>query len=65
LEIAVDEAALGRSALEVCRSLRRGAPPVYVGHGMLDEGKLAINPLHLNASRTEILIQRLREELKA
>jgi L-seryl-tRNA(Ser) seleniumtransferase len=65
LEIALDESALGRSALEVCRGLRRGAPPVYVGHGLLDEGKLVINPLHLNAGRTEILIQRLREELKA
>ena len=64
LEIALDESVLGRSALEVCRSLRRGAPPVYVGHGLLDEGKLVINPLHLNAVRTEILIQRLLEELK-
>jgi L-seryl-tRNA(Ser) seleniumtransferase len=35
LEISVDETALGRTAFEVCRSLRDGSPPVYVGHGKL------------------------------
>ncbi|HUY91506.1 MAG TPA: aminotransferase class V-fold PLP-dependent enzyme [Pirellulales bacterium] len=65
LEIAIDERSLGRSALEVCRRLRRGKPPVYVGHALLDEGKLVVNPLHLNAARTAVLIQRLREELTA
>lgn len=63
LELALDEAGLGRSALEVCRRLRRGSPPVYVGHGQLDEGKLTINPLHLDASRTARLVERLLEEL--
>jgi L-seryl-tRNA(Ser) seleniumtransferase len=63
LEIALDEPALGRSALEVCRRLRQGSPPVYVGHGLLDQGKLVINPLHLNESRTTILVRRLAEEL--
>ena len=65
LEITLDEQALGRSALEVCRRLRRGKPPVYVGHALLDQGKLVVNPLHLNTARTEVLSQRLREELKA
>lgn len=63
LEIALNEASLGRSALEVCRRLRRGDPAVQVGHGKLSEGKLVIHPLHLNDERTEVLIQRLREEL--
>jgi D-glucosaminate-6-phosphate ammonia-lyase len=63
LEIAIDQAALGRSALEVCRRLRRGSPPCYVGHGKLSEGKLIINPLHLNAARTAVLAGRLQEEL--
>jgi L-seryl-tRNA(Ser) seleniumtransferase len=62
LEIQV-RAALGRSALEVCRRLRSGTPPIYVGHGLLDEGKLVIHPLHLNDSRTADLLLRLREEL--
>lgn len=53
------------SALEVCRRLRHGRPPVYVGHGLLHEGKLLINPLHLNEARTAGLIGRLREELGA
>jgi L-seryl-tRNA(Ser) seleniumtransferase len=61
------EVALGpgsaRSAMEVCARLRQGQPPVYVGHGALAEGKLMINPLHLNEQRTEALIRRLREEL--
>src|SRR5579859_436156 len=29
LEIALDETRLGRTAFEVCRSLRAGSPPVY------------------------------------
>jgi L-seryl-tRNA(Ser) seleniumtransferase len=63
LEIAVDEQALGRTALEVCRRLRRGKPPVQVGHGALHESKLMINPLHLNEERTAVLARRLQEEL--
>jgi len=62
LEITV-KSELGRSAFEVCRRLRQGSPPVYVGHGSLDAGKLIIHPLHLNESRTEELLRRLREEL--
>lgn len=63
LEITLDEAALGMTALEVCRRLRCGKPPVYPGHGALHEGKLIINPLHLTDERTRLLIGRLREEL--
>jgi D-glucosaminate-6-phosphate ammonia-lyase len=49
----------------VCRALRRGRPPVQVGHGLLHEGKLLINPLLLNDERTATLTRRLREELTA
>ena len=63
LEIALAEEAVGRTALEVCRALRRGRPPVQVGHGLLHEGKLVINPLHLNDERTAVLARRLRDEL--
>ncbi len=65
LEIAVDASRLGRSAFEVCRRLRQGSPPVYVGHGRLDHGRLVVHPLHLDRSRTTTLIRRLREELAA
>lgn len=65
LEITLDEKALGRSALEVCRSLRRGRPSIQVGHGGLSEGKLVVNPLHLNDERTVVLMRRLLEELSA
>ena len=63
LELALDEAALGRTTVEVCRALRRGKPPVYPGHGALHEGKLILNPLHLTAERTRLLIGRLRDEM--
>lgn len=63
LELRLDEAALGRSAMEVCRALRAGSPPIQVGHAGLREGKLFVNPLHLNAERVAKLAQRLREEL--
>jgi L-seryl-tRNA(Ser) seleniumtransferase len=63
LFIDVDEQQLGRSALEVCRRLRAGSPPCYVGHAGLAEGRLTINPLHLDDARTSELARRLREEL--
>jgi len=63
LELLVDEARLGRTAFEVCRRLRRGNPPVYVGHARLAHSRLVIHPLHLTEARTRELLQRLREEL--
>jgi D-glucosaminate-6-phosphate ammonia-lyase len=63
LEITVDDKSLVRTAWEVCGALRWGTPPCYVGHGALAEGKLIIDPLHLNDERTAQLARRLREEL--
>jgi L-seryl-tRNA(Ser) seleniumtransferase len=63
LEIAIDAQRLGRNAFDVCRRLRRGTPPAYVGHGRLSQGILMINPLCLNPDRTEALARRLHEEL--
>jgi L-seryl-tRNA(Ser) seleniumtransferase len=63
LEIAVDEKTLGRTAVEVCGRLREGMPPCYVGHWSLDEGRLIINPLHLDDAKANELARRLREEL--
>ena len=64
LEITVDEEAIGRGAMEICQSLRNGVPPIYVSHGGLREGKLLINPLHLDDSKTETLAERIRQELE-
>ena len=64
LEIAIDESAIGRTAFDVCRDLRKGTPAVYVGHGRLAEGKLVVRPICLNQSRAEILAKRLSEELR-
>jgi L-seryl-tRNA(Ser) seleniumtransferase len=57
------EATAGLSALEVCRRLRRGQPPVQLGHGLLHEGMLVVHPLHLDDERSALLARRLREEL--
>ena len=64
LEIAINEAAAGRGAIEICQSLRNGVPPIYVSHSGLQEGKLLINPLHLNDNNTETLAERIRQELE-
>ncbi len=32
-------------AFELCRQLREGSPPIYVGHGRLAQGILEVNPL--------------------
>lgn len=65
LEIKLDQARLGRTAWDVCRQLRSGSPPVFVGHGQLDRGVLVIHPLHLNEERTTALIQRLAAVLRS
>jgi L-seryl-tRNA(Ser) seleniumtransferase len=51
------------NAFDVCRALRRGKPPVQVGHLRLAQGVLMINPLLLNEERARALIGRLREEI--
>lgn len=57
------EIKVGEGALEVCRHLRQGQPPVFVGHGLLHEGKLVVNPLHLDDAQAQVLARRLREEM--
>ncbi len=64
LEITLDEQALGRSAFEICRSLRSGTPAVYVGHWGLEQHQLIVHPLHLTAANTAVLAQRLSAELQ-
>ncbi|MDA1257483.1 MAG: aminotransferase class V-fold PLP-dependent enzyme [Chloroflexi bacterium] len=65
LDITVDESQAGRNAFDVCRSLRNGTPPVYVGHGKLAQGTLVVNPLHLDDATADTLARRVREELGA
>lgn len=63
LEVTIDEGALGRTAYEVCRRLRRGSPPVYVGHGRLDRGQLVVDPSCVPDTAASALSERLRAEL--
>ena len=61
LEIRLDERTIGRTAFDVCRALREGSPPVYVGHGKLADGVLLINPLCLRSGDAAVIARRLRE----
>ena len=60
LVISVSDAA---EAFEICRRLREGEPPVYVGHGRLAEGKLVIDPLCLDNDGATTLAERLEHLL--
>jgi len=63
LEVRIDEQRLGRTAFDVCRALRNGSPPIYVGHAKLAEGILVIRPTALRDDQFEPLQRRLAEEL--
>lgn len=63
LEVVVAEQALRKSAFDICRSLREGNPRIYVGHGQLAQGRLAIHPLCLTEVKSAQVAQRLRTEL--
>lgn len=63
LEIHLEESALGRTAFQVCRELRTGDPPIYVGHGRLSQGVLTVNPFCLSEPQIASIAQALREAL--
>ncbi|MDP6113632.1 MAG: aminotransferase class V-fold PLP-dependent enzyme [Planctomycetota bacterium] len=65
LSVAINEKAAGKSATEICLGLRNGRPPVYLGHGALSEGKLTVNPLHLNAESAAAIGEAVREQVCA
>lgn len=52
------------SALEVCRALRAGQPPIYVGHGKLACGLLVIHPLHLTEETADVLTERIIDAVR-
>src|SRR5262249_22846594 len=39
--------------------------PSYVGQGCLHQGKLMVHPMHLDERTTDLLIQRLQEEMSS
>jgi L-seryl-tRNA(Ser) seleniumtransferase len=63
LTVTIDEKRAGKSALEICRSLRDGTPPIYLGHGLLGQGQLSVNPLHLDDSSATALGEALRAQV--
>jgi len=51
----------GETAMRVCRDLRCGNPPIYLGHGAVKEGKLLVNPLHLDQKTAETIVARVHQ----
>lgn len=63
LEIAVNDLSSGQTAMQLCRALRDGSPPVYVGHSKLPQGILIINPVCLQADSISDLTRCLVDAL--
>ena len=59
LEITVKETISGPTAMTICRDLRHENPPIYLGHARVKEGKLLVNPLHLDKKAAEIISERI------
>lgn len=59
LEITVKETISGPTAMTICRDLRSENPPIYLGHARVKEGKLLVNPLHLDKKAAEIISERI------
>ena len=49
----------GETAMRICRDLRCGNPPIYLGHSAVKEGKLLVNPLHLDQKTAETIVARI------
>ncbi|HJN10698.1 MAG TPA: aminotransferase class V-fold PLP-dependent enzyme [Pirellulaceae bacterium] len=62
LEVYVSDAR-NVTAVEVCRNLRKGTPPIYVSHGKLSQGILVVHPLCMTDAGADSLADRLLEEL--
>ena len=60
LEVTIDEAALGKTALEITRRLKCGAPAVYVNESRLHEGVLVLHAIGLQERLLAPLTERLR-----
>ncbi|MDA0839098.1 MAG: aminotransferase class V-fold PLP-dependent enzyme [Planctomycetota bacterium] len=63
LTVSIDETAVGTTAMAICGDLRKGNPPIYLGHGALSEGKLTVNPLHLNEGSAAAIGVALRKQV--
>ncbi len=61
--LVIEPVAPSKSARQICLALRRGRPPIYLGHGQLDAGQLVVNPLCLDPGQAQIIARRLQEEL--
>jgi len=62
-ELELDEARLGRTAVQIALALRAGDPPVDVQEA--PGGRLNVHPQTLDPPQVPVLIRRLREELAA
>ena len=59
----IDVAEAGMDAFDVCRNLRNQSTPIYINHGLLDDGLLMIHPVALRQRDIEPLVAGLRSAL--
>ncbi|MDP7016788.1 MAG: aminotransferase class V-fold PLP-dependent enzyme [Pirellulaceae bacterium] len=52
-------------AMETCRRLRAGEPPIYLSHGELDRGALVVHPICLLDEHAAVIARRVREEVSS
>jgi len=61
--LVIEVANAGMDAFDVCLALRNQSPPIYINHGLLDDGLLMIHPVALRQRDIEPLITGLRSVL--
>jgi hypothetical protein len=65
VRVQLDEATLGKSAVEVINDLSAGDPIVAVGQGGADQGRFSLGTMCLAGGEEEVVVSRLREVLGA
>lgn len=63
LNVRIDEAVLGRSAVEVVARLEQEDPPIYVLASRVSLGEFPINSCSLTAEQAEVVAGRLHTAL--
>ena len=59
----IDVGGAGLDAFDVCKNLRNQPLPIYINHGLLDDGLLMIHPVAIRERDIEPLISGIRSEL--
>jgi L-seryl-tRNA(Ser) seleniumtransferase len=63
VQLQLDEAALGTTAVAVINALADGDPVIAVGQGGVDEGRFTLGTMCLDEAEADVIVTRLREIL--